>query len=143
MQRLGPPHWRGLSRRGALRGARRERAEAALARGAADRRTISREVGITVDCAPVLDVADEATHAVIGSRAYSRDPERRRRARPRRRCDGLIAGGVAPVVKHMPGHGRARADSHLELPRRRGEPRRARRARLRAVPRACATRRRR
>ena len=74
-----------------------------------------REVGITVDCAPVLDVADEATHAVIGSRSYGRDPERVA-ALARAAMAGLSAGGVAPVVKHIPGHGRARVDSHLELP---------------------------
>ena len=74
-----------------------------------------REVGITVDCAPVLDVADEATHAVIGTRAYSRDPARVVEL-GRAAMAGLIAGGVAPVIKHIPGHGRARADSHLELP---------------------------
>jgi beta-N-acetylhexosaminidase len=73
------------------------------------------EIGVTVDCAPVLDVADEATHAVIGSRAYGRDPARVA-ALGRAAMEGLIAGGVAPVVKHVPGHGRARADSHLELP---------------------------
>jgi len=73
------------------------------------------EVGVTVDCAPVLDVADEATHEVIGSRAYSRDPARVA-ALGRAAMEGLLAGGVSPVVKHTPGHGRARADSHLELP---------------------------
>ncbi|HYA73949.1 MAG TPA: glycoside hydrolase family 3 N-terminal domain-containing protein, partial [Roseiarcus sp.] len=74
-----------------------------------------REVGITVDCAPVLDVADAGMHAVIGSRAFSGAPERVA-ALDRAVCDGLLAGAVVPVVKHIPGHGRARADSHLELP---------------------------
>ena len=73
------------------------------------------EIGVTVNCAPVLDVADEATHEVIGSRAYSRDPARVA-ALGRAAMEGLWAGGVAPVIKHIPGHGRARADSHLELP---------------------------
>ena len=70
-----------------------------------------REIGVTVDCAPVLDVADEATHAVIGSRAYGRDPARVA-ALGRAAMEGLLAGGVAPVIKHAPGHGRARVDSH-------------------------------
>jgi len=74
-----------------------------------------REVGVTIDCAPDLDVADEATHAVIGTRAYSRDPARVA-ALGRAAMAGLMAGGVAPVVKHLPGHGRGRVDSHLELP---------------------------
>ena len=73
------------------------------------------EVGITANCAPVLDVAEDGMHAVIGSRAYSDRPERVA-AFGRAVCEGLLAGGVAPVVKHMPGHGRARVDSHLELP---------------------------
>jgi beta-N-acetylhexosaminidase len=73
------------------------------------------EIGVTIDCAPVLDVADAATHEVIGSRAYSRDPARVA-ALGRAAMEGLLAGGVAPVIKHIPGHGRARADSHLELP---------------------------
>ena len=70
---------------------------------------------MTVDCAPVLDVAEPGTHAVIGARAWSDDPVRVA-ALGRAFAEGLIAGGVAPVVKHMPGHGRARADSHRELP---------------------------
>src|SRR5271156_5825643 len=74
-----------------------------------------REVGITVDCAPVLDVADAETHAVIGTRSYSRFPERVA-AFGRAVIEGLLEGGVAPVVKHAPGHGRARVDSHYELP---------------------------
>ena len=70
----------------------------------------------------MLDVADEATHAVIGSRSYSRDPDRVA-ALARAAMAGLSAGGVAPVVKHIPGHGRARVDSHLELPVVDGQPR--------------------
>jgi beta-N-acetylhexosaminidase len=68
-----------------------------------------RQVGIDVDCLPVLDAPAEGSHAIISDRAYSRDPARAA-------ADGLMAGGVAPVMKHIPGHGRARADSHLELP---------------------------
>ena len=73
------------------------------------------EVGITIDCAPVLDVAGEGMHAAIGSRAFSSRPERVA-AMGRAVAEGLLAGGVAPVIKHMPGHGRARVDSHHELP---------------------------
>ena len=74
-----------------------------------------REVGINVDCAPVLDVPAEGSHAIVGDRAYGTDPETVARL-GRVTAEGLMAGGVLPVVKHMPGHGRARADSHLELP---------------------------
>jgi len=63
----------------------------------------------------VLDVADPQMHAVIGARAFSASPDQVV-ALGRAYCDGLLAGGVVPVIKHMPGHGRAKADSHLELP---------------------------
>ena len=63
----------------------------------------------------MLDVAGEGMHNAIGSRAFSSRPERVA-AMGRAVADGLLAGGVAPVVKHMPGHGRARVDSHHELP---------------------------
>ena len=64
---------------------------------------------------PVLDAPAEGSHNIIGDRAYSRDPERVARL-GRAAALGMLAGGVAPVIKHIPGHGRARADSHLELP---------------------------
>jgi beta-N-acetylhexosaminidase len=73
------------------------------------------ELGITVDCAPVLDLAWPEAHAVIGDRAFGAEPARVALL-GRSMCDGLAAGGIAPVIKHIPGHGRARADSHLELP---------------------------
>ncbi|MDE2363178.1 MAG: beta-N-acetylhexosaminidase [Hyphomicrobiales bacterium] len=73
------------------------------------------EVGVNVDCLPVLDVPVEGGHSVIGDRAYGSDPETVARL-GRVAAEGLMAGGVCPVFKHVPGHGRARADSHLELP---------------------------
>ena len=63
----------------------------------------------------MLDVADQGTHAAIGSRAFSSRPDRVA-AMGRAVAEGLLAGGVKPVIKHMPGHGRARVDSHHELP---------------------------
>lgn len=73
------------------------------------------DVGINVNCAPVLDVAFPQTHAVIGDRAFSDDPavvgELGAAA-----CKAYLHEGVIPVVKHIPGHGRAEADSHLTLP---------------------------
>jgi beta-N-acetylhexosaminidase len=72
-------------------------------------------LGINVDCLPVLDVPVEGASDVIGSRAYGKDPltvtEMGRAA-----ADGQKAGGVLPVMKHMPGHGRGFADSHHALP---------------------------
>ena len=71
--------------------------------------------GINADCLPVLDVPVEGAHDVIGNRAYGKDPltvaEMGRAA-----AEGLLAGGVLPVIKHIPGHGRAVSDSHYELP---------------------------
>lgn len=70
---------------------------------------------ITADCLPVLDVPTEGAHDVIGNRAYGRSPESVA-ALGRAVVEGLLAGGVLPVMKHVPGHGRAGADTHLELP---------------------------
>jgi len=116
VQRMGPPHWRAYPAAAAIEAglppADAEAAARLIARLIADD---LREVGISVDCAPVLDVAEAETHAVIGSRAYSEDPARVG-AMGRAFATGLLAGGVLPVVKHMPGHGRARSDSHYDLP---------------------------
>jgi beta-N-acetylhexosaminidase len=72
-------------------------------------------LGFDGDCAPCLDLRLPETHAVIGDRAFGREPSQVA-SLGRAALDGLLAGGVAPVIKHIPGHGRARADSHLELP---------------------------
>jgi beta-N-acetylhexosaminidase len=74
-----------------------------------------RDLGITVDCLPLLDVRDPDGHDIIGDRSYGTCPMRVA-ALGRATLDGLRQGGVCGVVKHIPGHGRARADSHLELP---------------------------
>ncbi len=113
VQRMGPPHWPAYPAAAGFEAAIEPARAAWLAA-----RLIAhdlRDVGINVDCAPVLDVADAGMHAVIGSRAFSSAPERVT-AMGRAVCEGLLAGAVLPVVKHIPGHGRARADSHLELP---------------------------
>ena len=73
------------------------------------------EVGINVDCLPLLDVRVPETHAAIGDRALGSDPMRVA-ALGRAMLDGLAAGGVVGVVKHMPGQGRAVVDTHHELP---------------------------
>lgn len=74
-----------------------------------------RPVGVNVDCLPVLDVPAPGSHSVIGDRAYSDDPSLVAQF-GRAVAEGVMAGGVLPVMKHIPGHGRARADSHHELP---------------------------
>lgn len=118
VQRMGPPHWPKYPS-GAAYGrihANDPLVQRELARLGA--RLIAhdlRSVGITVDCLPVLDVPSPGAHDVIGDRAYGKTPERVA-VLGRAAAEGLLAGGVLPVVKHMPGHGRAGADSHLALP---------------------------
>ncbi|WP_411956947.1 beta-N-acetylhexosaminidase [Paracoccus homiensis] len=74
-----------------------------------------RAAGIDSDCAPTLDVAQDDTHPFLRNRCFGTDPARV--AELGRACaDGLLAAGVLPVMKHMPGHGRAVADSHKDLP---------------------------
>lgn len=116
--RLKPPHWRAAPPAkvfGDLYG--RDPARA-LEAARLNHRLLAAELGalgITVDCAPVLDLPAAGAHDVIGDRAFAGDPAVVA-ALGRAACEGLLAGGVLPVVKHVPGHGRARADSHKELP---------------------------
>lgn len=73
------------------------------------------QYGINADCLPVLDVPIEGAHDVIGDRAYAHDPETVATL-GRAAAEGLLSGGVMPVIKHIPGHGRAFSDSHHALP---------------------------
>jgi beta-N-acetylhexosaminidase len=73
------------------------------------------EAGINADCIPVLDVPQPDGHDIIGDRAYAREVALII-VLARAHMTGMMEGGVLPVIKHIPGHGRARADSHLELP---------------------------
>ena len=75
-----------------------------------------RDVGIDANCAPCLDVASADTHPFLLNRCFSGDPAVVA-ALGRAAANGHLAGGVLPVVKHMPGHGRATLDSHKDLPR--------------------------
>ncbi len=75
-----------------------------------------RAVGIDSNCAPCADVATQQTHAVLRNRCYAEDPVKVASV-GRAVADGLLDGGVLPVLKHIPGHGRATLDSHTELPR--------------------------
>ena len=74
-----------------------------------------RALGFDADCAPCVDLRLPDAHDVIGDRAFGRDPARVS-ALGRAAIDGLLAGGVAPVIKHIPGNGRAMADPHHDLP---------------------------
>ena len=73
------------------------------------------EIGINFNCAPVLDLFFKDSHKVIGDRAFSRDPDVVS-VLSLQACKGLISEGVTPIIKHIPGHGRAKSDSHLMLP---------------------------
>jgi beta-N-acetylhexosaminidase len=116
--RLGPPHWP-VYPPGAAFGALYD-LDPALGLQAA--RLSSRliaadliDLGITVDCLPLADVPVAGANAVIGNRAYGTEPAKVA-AIARAVTGGLEQGGVLPVLKHIPGHGRATADSHFRLP---------------------------
>jgi beta-N-acetylhexosaminidase len=119
VQRLRPPHWRQVpaaARFGHLAERDLDKARQAVRLNA---RLLAAELaglGITVNCAPVLDLRRPTTHDAIGDRAYGHDLAKVA-ALGRAFCDGLLDGGVLPVIKHLPGHGRAVVDSHHELPR--------------------------
>ncbi len=119
VQRLGPPHWRPMP--AAAKFGRLAARDAAAGREAValNARLLGDELaacGITADCAPVLDLSYPETHEVIGDRAFAASPALVADL-GRAFCDGLAASGVMPIVKHIPGHGRANVDTHLELPR--------------------------
>jgi beta-N-acetylhexosaminidase len=118
VQRLGPPHWP-VYPPGAVFGSLYD-VDPALGLKAAQlsNRLIASdlaELGITVDCLPLADVPVAGADAVIGNRAYGTEPAKVA-AIARAVTDGLEQGGVLPVLKHIPGHGRATADSHFRLP---------------------------
>lgn len=118
VQRMGPPHWRRYPPAAAYLAARDGDVAGAARLVKIGHRLIAedlRKVGINVDCAPVLDTPVEGAHDIIGDRALAREPEAVARL-GRAAADGLLAGGVLPVVKHIPGHGRAMSDSHHHLP---------------------------
>jgi beta-N-acetylhexosaminidase len=118
VQRMGPPHWPSYppgSAYGRLYDRDPAKGLAAVRLGA---RLIAEDlidVGITVDCLPVADVPVRGADAVIGDRAYGDTPEKVS-ALAAAAAGGLMDGGVLPVLKHIPGHGRATADSHAALP---------------------------
>src|SRR5215208_6737629 len=118
VQRMGPPHWPKYPP-GRSYGHLHEKdpvVRRELTRlGARLIAHVLLSVGINVDCVPVLDVPVEGAHDVIGARAYASDPATVA-VLGRAAAEGLLAGGVLPVIKHVPGHGRAFSDSHLELP---------------------------
>ncbi len=119
VQRMGPPHWRKAPPASVFAELYEAAVEAGLSAARANAALLGldlAEAGITVDCAPVLDLRFEGAHDIIGDRAYGSAPEPVA-ALGRAVCEGLLSAGVLPVIKHLPGHGRAREDSHESLPR--------------------------
>jgi len=118
VQRLAPPHWPAYPP-GARYGALYDREPAAgLAAARLAGHLIASDlagIGIDVDCLPLADVPVAGADGVIGDRAYGSEPGKVA-AIAAAIAQGLQAGGVLPVLKHLPGHGRAKADSHHQLP---------------------------
>ncbi len=116
--RLKPPHWPAYPPAGSLAALYARDPQAAKHAVYLNARLMADDLaalGITVDCAPLADLPVEGAHDIIGDRAFGRSPQQVIDL-ARAMADGLIDSGVVPVLKHIPGHGRARADSHEELP---------------------------
>jgi beta-N-acetylhexosaminidase len=116
--RLRPPHWPEFPPPIVFGTAWEKAPLTAMAAARANAQALAAmlaELGITVDCLPLLDVRAEGMHDVIGDRSYGADPHMVA-SLGRATLDGLKAGGCVGVVKHIPGHGRATLDSHLALP---------------------------
>jgi beta-N-acetylhexosaminidase len=117
VQRLRAPHWReweppldSIAAAGSI-----EAAEAMMRARATVIAAELRAVGIDANCAPLADVARETTHPFLRNRCYGSDPGTVARI-ARAVAEGLMAGGVLPVMKHLPGHGLSHLDTHLDLP---------------------------
>jgi beta-N-acetylhexosaminidase len=119
VQRLGPPHWP-VYPSGAIFGALYDiDRELGLSAARLSARLIAADLcdlGVTVDCLPLADVPVAGADTVIGDRAYGTEPKKVS-AIARAVTEGLEQGGILPVLKHIPGHGRATADSHFRLPK--------------------------
>jgi beta-N-acetylhexosaminidase len=118
VQRLGPPHWPAYPPGAAYARLYERDPDVGLAAARLGARLIASDLaalGIDVDCLPLADVPVADGDPIIGDRAYGTEPGQVA-AISRAVSDGLLQGGVLPVLKHLPGHGRATADSHLRLP---------------------------
>lgn len=118
VQRLTPPNWKAYPTGQSIGQVYERDNEAGIEAAHLASRLIGsdlHDLGINMDCLPVLDLAFEGGHKVIGDRAYHNTPEIVS-ILGRAACEGLYSAGVLPVIKHIPGHGRAGADSHEKLP---------------------------
>ena len=119
VQRLGPPHWPAYppaSRYGEIYAANADQGIEAARLGGTLIGTDLQKLGITVDCAPVVDIPSPGADPIIGDRAFALKPDAIIELAGAF-ADGLMDAGVVPVIKHIPGHGRCKVDSHKELPR--------------------------
>jgi beta-N-acetylhexosaminidase len=118
VQRLGPPHWSSYpagAAYGRLYDRDRQLGLEAAKLGARLIASDLMQVGIDADCAPIADVPVAGSDPIIGDRAYGTEPAKVA-AIAGAVAEGFLRGGVLPVLKHIPGHGRATADSHEKLP---------------------------
>ncbi len=118
MQRLKPPHWRDFPTMQYFGDMYQEDAEKGLEALRFETLRLAEELcdlGVNVNCAPVLDLQFDGAHDIIGDRAFSDDPKIVSRL-GLSVCRHYLSAGITPIIKHIPGHGRAHADSHLELP---------------------------
>src|SRR4051812_26153821 len=118
VQRLGPPNWPAYPPGAAYGGIYDQDPAAGLAAARLGARLIAADLlplGINVDCLPLADVPISGSDRGIGDRAYGDTPEKVA-AIAQAIAEGVADGGVLPVLKHIPGHGRATADSHEKLP---------------------------
>lgn len=116
--RLRPPHWRKSPPMGdfacmALENL--DEAEKATYENACQMALELVDIGVNVDCAPVCDLLFEGAHDIVGDRSFGSDVTIASKL-ARKTAQGLMDNGVLPIIKHIPGHGRAKADSHKELP---------------------------
>lgn len=119
VQRLGPPHWKKRPAQGMFAKIAGDDLEIAVEAARLNAHLIAEDLialGIDVNCLPLLDVPVPGAHDIIGNRAFGDDPELIATLGAAV-IEGLALGGVMPVIKHIPGHGRSMADSHLSLPR--------------------------
>lgn len=118
VQRLKPPHWRKYQPMRYFGDLYLDNPDKALEELRFETLRLAEElveVGVNVDCAPVLDLFFEGAHDIIGDRAFCDEPEIVARL-GLSVCRHFLDAGITPIIKHIPGHGRAYADSHLELP---------------------------
>jgi len=116
--RLKPPHWKKSPPMGDFAKIAETDLDAALRATYDNAKIMAAELvdlGINVDCAPVCDLLFEGAHDIVGDRSFGSDVDIVSKLAAKT-AQGLIDSGVIPVIKHIPGHGRAKSDSHLELP---------------------------